>query len=106
VVLPLAVAVALLAFPSLGTWPDVSDRPGRVRAGLRVVPLPHPHRLQAQRRCVPSIWRNHRRHHFKNEHYWFTVTSSGTADRVLGTYPDPATVKTSPTARNLHAAQS
>jgi len=50
-----------------------------------------------------AIWRNHRRHHFKNEHYWFTVTSSGTADRVLRTYPDPAVVDTSPTARNLHA---
>jgi hypothetical protein len=49
-----------------------------------------------------AVWRNHRQHHYKNEHYWFTVTSSGTADRLLGTYPDPATVATSPTARNLH----
>jgi hypothetical protein len=51
-----------------------------------------------------AIWRNHRLHHFKNEHYWFAVTSPGTADRVLGTYPDPQTVPTSPTARNLFAA--
>ncbi|BCI53348.1 fatty acid hydroxylase [Mycolicibacterium litorale] len=50
-----------------------------------------------------AVWRNHRQHHFKNEHYWFTVTSAGTADRVLGTYPDPATVPTSPTAKNLHS---
>ena len=50
-----------------------------------------------------AIWRNHRQHHFKNEHYWFTVTSSGTADRALGTYPNAATVATSPTAKNLHA---
>jgi len=49
-----------------------------------------------------AIWRNHRQHHFKNEHFWFTVTSAGTADRLLGTYPDPATVATSPTAKNLH----
>jgi sterol desaturase/sphingolipid hydroxylase (fatty acid hydroxylase superfamily) len=49
-----------------------------------------------------AVWRNHRQHHYKNEHYWFTVTSAGTADRLLGTYPDPATVATSPTARNLH----
>ena len=54
-------------------------------------------------RVYRAIWRNHRQHHFKNEHYWFTVTSSGTADRVLGTYPDSATVATSPTAKNLHA---
>jgi sterol desaturase/sphingolipid hydroxylase (fatty acid hydroxylase superfamily) len=53
-----------------------------------------------------AIWRNHRQHHFKNEHYWFTVTSSGTADRVLGTYPDPTVVETSPTAKNLHAIEA
>ena len=51
-----------------------------------------------------SIWRNHRHHHFKNEKYWFTVTSAGTADRLLGTYPDPSAVAASPTAKNLHAA--
>ena len=50
-----------------------------------------------------AVWRNHRQHHFKNERYWFTVTSSGTADRVLGTYPDPATVPNSPTAKNLYS---
>ena len=49
-----------------------------------------------------AIWRNHRYHHFKNEKYWFTVTSSGTADRLLGTYPDPRQVPSSPTVRNLH----
>ena len=51
-----------------------------------------------------AIWKNHRQHHFKNEHYWFTVTSSGSADRVLGTHPDATAVATSPTAKNLHAA--
>lgn len=50
------------------------------------------------------IWRDHRLHHFRNEHYWFGVTTPGTADRVLRTYPDPATVPASPTAKNLHAA--
>ncbi len=53
-----------------------------------------------------AIWRNHRQHHYKNEHYWFTVTSSGTADRLLGTYPDSASVASSPTAKNLHGAIS
>ncbi|GAA3670061.1 sterol desaturase family protein [Nocardioides ginsengisoli] len=48
------------------------------------------------------IWRHHRLHHFKSEHYWFTVTTAGTADRLFGTAPDPSTVPTSPTARNLH----
>jgi hypothetical protein len=49
-----------------------------------------------------KIWRNHRLHHFKNEHYWFGVSTPGTADRVLGTYPDPQAVPASPTAKNLH----
>jgi sterol desaturase/sphingolipid hydroxylase (fatty acid hydroxylase superfamily) len=49
-----------------------------------------------------AVWRNHRLHHYKSEHYWFTVTSAATADRLFGTYPDPATVPKSPTARNLH----
>ncbi|NLE78812.1 MAG: sterol desaturase family protein [Rhodococcus sp.] len=51
-----------------------------------------------------AVWRNHRHHHYRNEHYWFTVTTSGTADRVLGTDPDPDATPKSPTARNLHAA--
>lgn len=47
------------------------------------------------------IWRNHRLHHYKNERYWFGVTTPGTADRVLRTYPDPQGVATSPTTRTL-----
>lgn len=53
-------------------------------------------------KAYKAIWRNHRLHHYKNEHYWFSVTTSGTSDRLLGTYPDPATVETSPTAKDLH----
>lgn len=54
-------------------------------------------------RFYRAIWRDHRLHHYKNENYWFGVTTSGTSDRVLGTYPDAASVPTSPTAKNLHA---
>jgi hypothetical protein len=50
-----------------------------------------------------ATWRHHRFHHYKNEHHWFTVTTSGTADRLLGTNPDPESVEKSPTAKNLHA---
>ena len=53
-------------------------------------------------RVYRAVWRNHRLHHYKNEHYWFTVTTAGTADRLFGTYPDPDTVSTSATAKNLH----
>lgn len=55
-------------------------------------------------RWYRHVWRNHRLHHYKNEHYWFTVTSAGTADRLFGTYPDPATVASSKTVKDLHAA--
>jgi len=51
-------------------------------------------------RYYRSIWRSHRLHHYKNERYWFGVTSN-LGDRVLGTYPDQAGVSRSPTARTL-----
>lgn len=53
-------------------------------------------------RLYKAVWKHHRLHHFKNENYWMTVTTAHTADRLFGTDPDPATVPTSPTAKNLH----
>jgi len=50
-----------------------------------------------------SIWRSHRLHHFKNEHYWFGV-SSDAADRVLGTSPDHRSVPKSETVKTLGVA--
>jgi hypothetical protein len=47
--------------------------------------------------------RSHRLHHYKNERYWFGVTSN-VADRVIGTNPEPGDVAKSPTARNLREA--
>ncbi len=46
------------------------------------------------------LWRNHRLHHFKNEHYWFGVTMLS-GDRLLGTAPALPGVPTSPTCREL-----
>jgi hypothetical protein len=52
-----------------------------------------------------AVWRAHRLHHYRNEHYWFTVTTTGTADRLFGTLPKDATaVPKSATAKNLHAS--
>jgi hypothetical protein len=51
-------------------------------------------------RYYRAIWRGHRLHHFKNEHYWFGVTST-VADHLLRTAPDQAAVPKSPTARAL-----
>jgi sterol desaturase/sphingolipid hydroxylase (fatty acid hydroxylase superfamily) len=53
-------------------------------------------------RYFKAIWRNHRLHHFKNERYWFGVTST-IGDRVIGTLPDQRSVPRSATARSLHA---
>jgi hypothetical protein len=46
------------------------------------------------------IWRNHRLHHFKNEHFWHGITNN-LSDRVLGTNPDQRDVPRSETARTL-----
>jgi sterol desaturase/sphingolipid hydroxylase (fatty acid hydroxylase superfamily) len=46
------------------------------------------------------LWRSHRLHHCKNEHYWFGVTMLS-GDRLLGTSPDPATVPVSDTCRTI-----
>ncbi|MDV3126358.1 sterol desaturase family protein [Mycobacterium sp. 21AC1] len=103
-VLPVAVAIALLAFPRVGLGLTYLSFLTMLGMGYEwchyLIHSDYKPRSAAYR----AIWRNHRRHHYKNEHYWFTVTSSGTADRVLGTCPDPATVPSSPTARDLHAA--
>lgn len=102
VVIPVLTIAAFLAFP----------RPGLALTFLMtmsVIGLAYEwtHYLihsnyRPQSRIYRALWRNHRNHHFKNEHYWFTVTTAGTADRILGTYPDPRSVETSPTAKNLH----
>ncbi len=53
-----------------------------------------------RRRYYRAIWHGHRLHHYKNERYWFGVTST-VADRVLRTAPDHREVPRSPTARAL-----
>ena len=50
------------------------------------------------------LTRNHRLHHFRNEHHWLGVTTNA-GDRLLGTYPRSKTdVPLSDTARTLDAA--
>jgi len=53
-------------------------------------------------RWYAHVRRSHRLHHYKNERYWFGVTSD-VGDRVLGTNPAAAEVERSPTARALHS---
>jgi hypothetical protein len=51
-------------------------------------------------RYYRTIWRGHRLHHFKNEHYWFGVTST-LGDHLLRTAPQQSEVPKSHTARTL-----
>jgi hypothetical protein len=53
-------------------------------------------------RIYQAIWKNHRLHHFKNEHFWHGVTNN-VSDRVLGTNPEQQEVPRSETARTLGA---
>ncbi|MDX2166869.1 MAG: sterol desaturase family protein, partial [Deltaproteobacteria bacterium] len=55
-------------------------------------------RVQPRTALYQRLWRNHRLHHFKNEHYWFGVTMLS-GDRLLRTAPAVKDVETSPTAR-------
>jgi hypothetical protein len=57
-----------------------------------------------QTRAYKTIWRNHRLHHFKNEHFWHGITNN-LSDRVLGTNPDQHDVVKSDTARTLDPAR-
>ena len=103
-VLPLAAGIALFAFPRVGlglTFLVFLAILGLVYEWCHY--LIHSD-YKPKSALYRAVWRNHRHHHYKNEHFWFTVTTTGTADRVLGTYPDPATVPVSPTAKNLHGA--
>ena len=105
-VIALAVAVALLAFPRMGMGLTFLALIGVLGLGYEWCHYLIHSDYKPKSAVYRRIWRNHRQHHFKNEHYWFTVTSSGTADRVLGTYPDQAAVETSRTAKNLHALEA
>lgn len=101
--LPAYVVVALVAFPGRASGATFLVTVGVLMAGYEWVHyLVHSdHRPRS--RAFRAVWRNHRLHHYKNEHYWFTVTTAGTADRLLGTFPEAAEVPTSATVRALHA---
>jgi sterol desaturase/sphingolipid hydroxylase (fatty acid hydroxylase superfamily) len=102
-IVPATVAISVFAFPRLGL--GLTYLVAISAAGLSyewVHFLVHSD-YRPVSKLYRAVWNNHRLHHYKNEHYWFTVTSAGTADRLFGTYPDPTSVPKSNTARNLHA---
>jgi len=104
--LPAYVGVALLAMPSLSGALSLLVSVYAIKLGYEWTHYLVHSDYRPQSRWFRSVWRNHRLHHYKNEHYWFTVTTAGTADRLFGTYPDPASVQTSPTVKRLHASET
>ncbi|WP_406239109.1 sterol desaturase family protein [Nocardia sp. NBC_01009] len=98
------IAVAALAFPRLGLGLTFLLTITLLGLGYEWTHYLIHTDYKPQGSLYRAVWRNHRHHHYKNEHYWFTVTTSGTADRLFGTHPDPAEVTASRTARNLHSA--
>tara|TARA_Y100001954_G_scaffold234204_1_gene289163 strand:- start:379 stop:1137 length:759 start_codon:yes stop_codon:yes gene_type:complete len=51
-------------------------------------------------RFYKTIWRNHRLHHFKNEHYWHSFTMP-VIDVIMGTCPSPKDVDATKTCMTL-----
>lgn len=99
-VLPLSVAIVLLAFPLLAMGLTYL-----VSGSALALCYEWSHYLihsdyKPRTGLYRAIWRNHRQHHYKNEHYWFGVTST-VGDHLLRTAPDQAEVQKSNTARTL-----
>ena len=104
-VLPSFVVVAVLAFPGQAAGATFLVAAVALMFNYEWVHYLVHSDYRPRSRAFRAVWRNHRLHHYKNEHYWFTVTSSGTADRLFGTYPDSGGVETSKTVRKLHALE-
>ena len=103
--LPAYVVVTLLAVPSASAGWTLLVSVYAVMFGYEWVHYLVHSDYRPRTRAFRAVWRNHRLHHYKNEHYWFTVTTAGTADRLFGTYPEPSGVRTSRTVRDLHALE-
>lgn len=96
----LSMGVAALVMPSVALWLSFV-----LGASVLALVYEWTHYLchssyRPQGRLYKNLWRHHRLHHFKNEHYWMGVTNP-LGDQVLGTMPDPKDVETSPTCRDL-----
>ena len=98
----LATGLSLAAFPTTAGALTALATAGVLLLGYEWTHYLIHSRYRPRSRVFRAIWRAHRLHHFKNEEYWYGVTTPA-ADLVLRTHPDPARVPTSPTARDLAA---
>ncbi len=103
--LPSYVVIAVYAFPGNAAGASFLVAVGALMLNYEWVHYLVHSDYRPRSRAFRAVWRNHRLHHYKNEHYWFTVTTAGTADRLFGTYPDSGEVKTSETVQALHSLE-
>ena len=61
-------------------------------------------RVRPQSRFAKRLFHNHRMHHFRNEHYWYSFTVPQ-VDHWFGTGPHEREVEHSPTCRTLDYSQ-
>ena len=102
---PSYVVIGLLAFPGHAAGATFMIAVGLLMFGYEWVHYLVHSDYRPRTKAFRAVWRNHRLHHYKNEHYWYTVTTAGTADRLFGTYPESGEVRTSETVRRLHALE-
>src|SRR5680860_930398 len=100
--LPSYVVLAVFAFPRLGLGLTFLVAVTALMFKYEWVHFLVHSDYRPRTRAFRAVWRTHRLHRYKNEHFWFTVTTAGTADRLLGTGPDSKDVQTSKTVRQLH----
>jgi sterol desaturase/sphingolipid hydroxylase (fatty acid hydroxylase superfamily) len=103
--LPAYVGLAWLVMPSAASALSLLVSVYAIKLGYEWVHYLVHSDYRPRSRWFRHVWRNHRLHHYKNEHYWFGVATAGTADRLLRTYPDTADVATPPTVRALHSRE-
>ncbi len=102
--LPVVIGVgALLVSLVAGPVPPAALASAWLAGSLLVLAYEWTHFLihtahQPRSRHFAAIHRQHRLHHFKNEHYWHGITST-VGDRAFRTNPDQREVERSRTAR-------
>lgn len=99
---PLLIAITVLAFPRLELGLTFLIGITALGLGYEWTHFLIHTDYKPKTALYKATWRHHRNHHYRNEHYWFTVTTSGTADRLFGTEPDTESVDKSPTAKRLY----
>ncbi len=62
-------------------------------------------RIKPRSAFAQKLFQNHRLHHFRNEHYWYSFTVPQ-VDAMFGTAPDATDVPRTPTCRTLEYGEA